>query len=247
MHRVPQQIHQQPDVLFSTFVLFQTIQYITKNKVMETESRELAAVSRGKIKVGSTDDWKSEQLFVPPLPPTNLRGCHLIRIQYDVFVSLESSQHHHQSEPHSSSFHKIGLDNKTHLPPPRRGGKFHGWKMLKPCFISFPVFPHYILMSSPGSLHTESCHKIRMLHIFGSWNPPKLTITWENLHDSGQMKDLLNLVKSHFNVNITISLQQHLISRVLDKKMKQPSYFAFCNISPLLSRNRAQWLYFATK
>merc|ERR1712242_278058 len=37
------------------------------------------------IRAGSTDDWKSEQLFVPPLPPTNLRGCHLIRIQYDVF------------------------------------------------------------------------------------------------------------------------------------------------------------------
>ena len=32
-------------------LLLQTIQYITKNKVMETESRELAAVSRGKIKV----------------------------------------------------------------------------------------------------------------------------------------------------------------------------------------------------
>ena len=69
---------------------FQTIQYITKNKVMETESRELAAVSRGKIRAGETDDWKSEQLFVPPLPPTNLRGCHMIRIQYDVFVSITS-------------------------------------------------------------------------------------------------------------------------------------------------------------
>ena len=56
---------------------------------METESRELAAISRGKIRAGSTDDWKSEQLFVPPLPPTNLRGCHLIRIQYDVFVSSD--------------------------------------------------------------------------------------------------------------------------------------------------------------
>ena len=58
---------------------------------METESRELAAVSRGKIKAGETDDWKSEQLFVPPLPPTNLRGCHMIRIQYDVFVSITSN------------------------------------------------------------------------------------------------------------------------------------------------------------
>ena len=61
MHRVPEQIYQQADVLFSTFVLFQTIQYITKNKVMETESRELAAVSRGKIKVGRrepTVNWR---------------------------------------------------------------------------------------------------------------------------------------------------------------------------------------------
>lgn len=71
--------------------LTETIQYITKNKVMETESRELAAVSRGKIKVGETDDWKSEQLFVPPLPPTNLRGCHMIRIQYDVFFIVTPS------------------------------------------------------------------------------------------------------------------------------------------------------------
>jgi len=71
--------------------LTETIQYITKNKVMETESRELAAISRGKIKVGETDDWKSEQLFVPPLPPTNLRGCHMIRIQYDVFFIVTPS------------------------------------------------------------------------------------------------------------------------------------------------------------
>jgi len=71
--------------------LTETIQYITKNKVMETESRELAAVSRGKIRAGHTDDWKSEQLFVPPLPPTNLRGCHMIRIQYDVFFIVTPS------------------------------------------------------------------------------------------------------------------------------------------------------------
>ena len=54
---------------------------------MDTETRELSSVSRGKIRPQETDDWKNEKLFVPPLPPTNLRGCHLIRIQYDVFVS----------------------------------------------------------------------------------------------------------------------------------------------------------------
>ena len=119
--------------------------------------------------------------------------------------------------------------------------------MLKTCFIKFFRVSPLIVMSSRVSLHTESCHKIRMLHIFGSWNSPKLTITWENLRDSGQMKALFNFVKWHFNVNITISFLQHLISHVLGEKMKQPSYFAFCNISPLLSRNRAQQLYFATK
>ncbi len=38
--------------VFNIYICFyvQTIQYITKNKVMETESRELAAVSRGRIR-----------------------------------------------------------------------------------------------------------------------------------------------------------------------------------------------------
>ncbi|XP_037801113.1 arrestin domain-containing protein 4 isoform X2 [Penaeus vannamei] len=69
--------------------LTETIQYISKNKVVQTETRELSSVSRGKIKSNDTDDWKYEQLYVPPLPPTNLRGCHLIRIQYDVFFIIE--------------------------------------------------------------------------------------------------------------------------------------------------------------
>ena len=70
------------------FYLLQTIQYMAKNRVVQTETRELASLNRGKIKPGETDDWRNEQLYVPPLPPTNLRGCHIIRIQYDVFVSI---------------------------------------------------------------------------------------------------------------------------------------------------------------
>ena len=72
-------------------LLTETIQYITRSKVIETETRELSSISRGKIKYGETDDWKNEKLFVPPLPPTNLRGCHLIRIQYDVFFVVTPS------------------------------------------------------------------------------------------------------------------------------------------------------------
>ena len=64
---------------------------MAKNRVVQTETRELASLNRGKIKAGETDDWRNEQLYVPPLPPTNLRGCHIIRIQYDVFVSREKA------------------------------------------------------------------------------------------------------------------------------------------------------------
>jgi len=80
-------INQESTVILVVGFFFQTIQYVTRSKVMETETRELSSVSRGKIKPGEADDWKNEKLFVPPLPPTNLRGCHIIRIQYDVFVS----------------------------------------------------------------------------------------------------------------------------------------------------------------
>jgi hypothetical protein len=55
--------------------------------VIQTERRELATMSRGRIKGGGKDEWINEKLTVPPLPPTNLRGCNLIRIQYDLFVS----------------------------------------------------------------------------------------------------------------------------------------------------------------
>lgn len=69
--------------------LTETIQYLARNKVLESETRELASLTRGKIKPGERDDWTNQQLYVPPLPPTNLRGCHLIKIQYDVFFIVD--------------------------------------------------------------------------------------------------------------------------------------------------------------
>lgn len=68
--------------------LTETIQYLARGKVVQTEKRELAAVSRRKIRPGQKDEWVNEMLYVPPLPPTNLKGCHLIKIQYDVFVRI---------------------------------------------------------------------------------------------------------------------------------------------------------------
>lgn len=69
--------------------LTETINYLARGKVVQTEKRDLAFLVRGKIKPGERDEWTNEQLYVPPLPPTNLRGCHLIKIQYDVYVSYK--------------------------------------------------------------------------------------------------------------------------------------------------------------
>lgn len=66
----------------------QTIQYSAHGKVAAKEVRELAMLRHGKTRGGGTDLWRDELLYVPPLPPTNLRGCHLISVQYDVFVSI---------------------------------------------------------------------------------------------------------------------------------------------------------------
>ena len=60
---------------------------MARGKVVQSEKRELACLTRGKIRPGEKDEWINEQLYIPPLPPTNLRGCHLIKVNYDVYVS----------------------------------------------------------------------------------------------------------------------------------------------------------------
>ncbi|XP_059058356.1 arrestin domain-containing protein 4 [Achroia grisella] len=69
--------------------LTETIQYSAHGKVAAKEVRELASLTRGKVRGGQRDEWRGELLYVPPLPPTNLRGCHLIAVQYDVFFIIE--------------------------------------------------------------------------------------------------------------------------------------------------------------
>jgi len=70
--------------------LTETIQYLCRGKVLASETRELASVSRGKIRPGEGEEWLNEQMYVPPLPPTNLRGCHLINVLYHVYVSIRT-------------------------------------------------------------------------------------------------------------------------------------------------------------
>ncbi|XP_044765047.1 arrestin domain-containing protein 4 isoform X1 [Coccinella septempunctata] len=69
--------------------LTETITYMARGKVVNSEKRELASLVRGKIRPGEKDEWVDEQLYIPPLPPTNLRGCHLIKVEYDVFFIIE--------------------------------------------------------------------------------------------------------------------------------------------------------------
>ena len=70
-------------------VSFQTIIYYSKGRVKEREVRELASVEGGdKIGPKSVSEWRGKTLMIPPLPPTNLRGCHLIKIYYDLVVSF---------------------------------------------------------------------------------------------------------------------------------------------------------------
>ncbi|XP_076175526.1 arrestin family protein Vdup1 isoform X2 [Ptiloglossa arizonensis] len=68
--------------------LTETIQYLCRGKVLASETRELASVSRGKIRPGEGEEWLNEQMYVPPLPPTNLRGCHLINVLYHVYFVI---------------------------------------------------------------------------------------------------------------------------------------------------------------
>ncbi|KAJ6219998.1 hypothetical protein RDWZM_005810 [Blomia tropicalis] len=66
-------------------LLTETVQYTSKNRIIQSEMRELASLEKGKIEPNSDFQWRNELLYIPPIPPTNLRGCNLIRIQYDVY------------------------------------------------------------------------------------------------------------------------------------------------------------------
>lgn len=78
--------------------LTETIQYLCRGKVLASETRELASVFKGKIRPGEGKEWLNEQMYVPPLPPTNLRGCHLINVLYHVYVSVRRSERDREKE-----------------------------------------------------------------------------------------------------------------------------------------------------
>ncbi|KAF7493478.1 Arrestin domain-containing protein 4 [Sarcoptes scabiei] len=84
------QIHNSSSITIkkTSAILTETVQYTSKNRIVQSEVRELASLEHSKIDPNSTDHWKNELLYIPPIPPTNLRGCNLIRIQYDVYFLI---------------------------------------------------------------------------------------------------------------------------------------------------------------
>lgn len=69
--------------------LVETIQYSSACGEVALERRVLSRVTRGKVNAGHYYEWVDEKLPVPALPPTNLRGCHLIQVQYEVEFTLK--------------------------------------------------------------------------------------------------------------------------------------------------------------
>ncbi|CAG9855471.1 unnamed protein product [Phyllotreta striolata] len=106
--------------------LIETITYLAKGKIVQSEKRELASLSRGKIRPGAKDEWINEHLYIPPLPPTNLRGCHLIKINYDVYFIVEPKSLQKEVKiqlpimmatyPLRSDDEEVGYKSGTHYP-----------------------------------------------------------------------------------------------------------------------------------
>jgi len=70
-------------------VLLETIQYLSRGKIIQTEKRELAQIKFPKIRPNSRDEFVNKKLYVPPLPPTNIRNSNIIRLNYDVYLIIE--------------------------------------------------------------------------------------------------------------------------------------------------------------
>jgi hypothetical protein len=74
-------------IRFTKLALLETVEYVSRGKLMQVEKRELAHVKFPKIRPGGKEEYINETISIPPLPPTNVRNSNLIRLNYDIFVS----------------------------------------------------------------------------------------------------------------------------------------------------------------
>lgn len=65
---------------------------MSRGKIVQMEKREIASIKGAKIRAGGRDEFMNKKLYIPPLPPTNIRNSNLIQLNYDVYVSIESDK-----------------------------------------------------------------------------------------------------------------------------------------------------------
>lgn len=76
-------------IRFTKIALLETAEYMSRGKLIQVEKRELAQIKFPKIRPGGREEYVNEKLYVPPLPPTNVRNSNIIRLNYDVYVSVK--------------------------------------------------------------------------------------------------------------------------------------------------------------
>ena len=65
--------------------LLQQVKYHARGKT-RTVRNCLQELRHDKIEGGGKDAWRSEKLFIPPVPPSYLLGCSIIDIRYLAMV-----------------------------------------------------------------------------------------------------------------------------------------------------------------
>ncbi|CAG9811524.1 arrestin domain-containing protein 2 [Chironomus tepperi] len=70
-------------------ILLETINYLSRGKAVQVEKREIASIKGPKIRPNSRDEFVNKKLYIPPLPPTNIRNSNLIQLNYDVYLIIE--------------------------------------------------------------------------------------------------------------------------------------------------------------
>ncbi|KAK6176677.1 hypothetical protein SNE40_014930 [Patella caerulea] len=76
-------------LIISSYVeLIMTVNYhaMSRNKSV---TKSLARVQHGFIDGGDSDIWNGDLLHIPPLPPSDLRGCRIIDINYTLSLTVE--------------------------------------------------------------------------------------------------------------------------------------------------------------
>ena len=69
------------------YVLFQKIVFKSTSK-HRTVLKQVVEMRRGSISEGDNDYYSNQPLLIPPIPPSQLIGCNIIDIQYNIIVSM---------------------------------------------------------------------------------------------------------------------------------------------------------------